>query len=45
MSVKNNMNKIYNIFDLYKKLYKEENIEDIYDLANPSSGNFSSQFK
>lgn len=31
-----NMGKIYNIYDLYKKIYKEENIEDIYS-SNPSS--------
>ena len=30
-----NMGKIYNIYDLYKEIYKEENIEDI--LNNPSS--------
>ena len=29
-----NMGKIYNIYDLYKKLYKDENMDDIY---NPSS--------
>lgn len=37
-----NMGKIYNIYDLYKAMYKDENIEDIYDLSNPSSGNPSS---
>ena len=37
-----NMGKIYNIYDLYKKIYKDENIEDIYDLSNPSSSNPSS---
>lgn len=40
-----NMGKIYNIYDIYKKIYKEEQIEDIYDLSNPSSQNPSSQFK
>ena len=55
LSLKNNMHKIYNIYDLYKELYKEENVEDIFDLTNPSSGNpssgnpssgsFSSKFK
>ena len=45
-----NMGKIYNISNLYKSLYKDENIEEIYDLSNPSSGNpssgnFSSKFK
>lgn len=40
-----NMGKIYNIYDMYKKIYKDENIED-YDLSNPSSkGNPSSTFK
>ena len=37
-----NIGKIYNIYDLYKQIYKEENIEDLYDLSNPSSGNPSS---
>ncbi len=32
-----NMGKIYNIYDLYKKIYKNENVEEIYDLSNPSS--------
>jgi hypothetical protein len=39
-----NMGKIYNLYDLYKEIYKNENIEEIYDLSNPSS-NSSSQFK
>ncbi len=37
MSFLTNMGKIYNIYDLYKNLYKTENIEEIYDLSNPSS--------
>ena len=37
-----NIGKIYNIYELYKELYKDENVEDIYDLKNPSSGNPSS---
>ena len=42
-----NMGKIYNIYDLYKELYKDEEIDDI--VSNPSSGNpssnsFSSKF-
>lgn len=37
LSFMRNMGKIYNIYDLYKKIYKNENIEDIYDLTNPSS--------
>ena len=40
--LQNNIHKIYNIYDLYKELYKEENVEDIFDLTNPSSGNPSS---
>lgn len=39
-----NMGKIYNIYDLYKEIYKNENVEEIYDLKNPSS-HTSSQFK
>ena len=38
-----NMGKIYNIYDLYKAIYEDENIEEIYDLSNPSSGNPSSR--
>ncbi len=38
-----NMGKIYDIYDLYKKLYQNENIEELYDLSNPSSGNPSSR--
>lgn len=37
-----NMGKIYNIYDIYKKIYKDENIETKYDLSNPSSNNPSS---
>ena len=46
-SIIKNMSKIYNIYDLYKAIYHDENIEDIYDLSNPSSGNpsSSSRFK
>jgi len=32
-----NMGKIYNIYDLYKAIYADENVEEIYDLSNPSS--------
>lgn len=42
LSFMQNIGKIYNIYELYKQIYKEENIEDIYDLKNPSSGNPSS---
>ncbi len=37
MSFMRNMGKIYNLYDLYKDIYKNENIEGIYDLSNPSS--------
>lgn len=37
-----NMGKIYNIYDLYKNIYQDENIEEMFDLSNPSSGNPSS---
>lgn len=36
-----NIGKIYNIYDLYKEMYKED-IDELYDLSNPSSGNPSS---
>ena len=42
LSFMQNIGKIYNIYELYKKLYNDENVEDIYDLKNPSSGNPSS---
>ena len=32
-----NMGKIYSIYDLYQKIYKDEYVEDIYNLSNPSS--------
>lgn len=32
-----NMGKIYNIYDFYKTIYKNENIDTIYDFNNPSS--------
>lgn len=37
-----NMGKIYNIYDVYHKIYKDE---DIIDLNNPSSSNPTSSFK
>ena len=37
-----NMGKIYDIYDLYKAIYQDENLED---LNNPSSRGFSSKFK
>lgn len=33
-----NMGKIYNIYDLYKEIYQNEDIDGIYDVSNPSSG-------
>ena len=42
ISLIRNMGKIYNIYDLYKAIYQDENIEEIFDLSNPSSGSFSS---
>ena len=42
LSFMKNMGKIYNIYDLYQELYKNE--ENIEDLTNPSS-HTSSQFK
>ena len=41
ISLLRNMGKIYNIYDLYKAIYKNENVEDIYDLYNPSSSSSS----
>ena len=43
MSFIRNMGKIYNIYDIYKAIYENENIEDLYNLSNPSSGNPSSR--
>ena len=40
-----NMGKVYNIYDIYKAIYKNEKVEEIYSLSNPSSGNPSSNFK
>ncbi len=39
-----NMGKIYDIYDLYKEIYQNENIEEIYNNSNPSSSP-SSRFK
>ena len=43
MSFIRNMGKIYDIHDIYKAIYENENIEDLYNLSNPSSGNPSSR--
>ena len=32
-----NIGKIYDIYDLYKELYQNEDVKNIYDLKNPSS--------
>lgn len=45
-----NDGKFYNIYEIYKKIYNKENVEEIFNASNPSSGNpssgsFSSQFK
>ncbi len=32
-----NMGKIYNIYDLYKEIYQDNNVENLYNLSNPSS--------
>ena len=37
LSFMRNMGKIYYIYDLYKEIYKTENVEGIYDASNPSS--------
>lgn len=41
ISLLKNMGKIYNIYDLYKAIYSNENVEEIYDLYNPSSSSSS----
>lgn len=43
ISFMRNMGKIYNIYDLYKSIYQNENIEELYNTSNPSSGNPSSR--
>ncbi len=40
-----NMGKIYNTYDMYKSLYNKENLEDIYNLQNPSSAGSQSFIK
>lgn len=37
--------KIYNIYDFYKRIYKNEDINEIFDLNNPTSGNPTSTFR
>lgn len=45
ISFMRNMGKIYDIYDLYKIIYQDENIEEQYNVSNPSSGSFSSPRK
>lgn len=51
LPVSSHLNKLYNIQEIYKKLFEENTIKNFYDLSNPSSsGNpssesFSSRFK
>ena len=42
MSFIKSIENIYNIYDLYRAIYNEENVEEFYDLSNPTSGNPSS---
>lgn len=47
--IQNNMGNINHIYNLYRAIYQDNNIEEIFDLANPSSrnpssGSFSSKF-
>ena len=44
MPLVKSMHDIYNIYDLYKEIFKNQNVEDIYNLSNPSS-HTSSIFK
>ena len=44
LSFMQNIGKIYDIYDIYKEIYDKENIEDLYNLDNPSSYS-SSTFK
>ena len=45
MSLLKRIGKIYNIYDWYKRIYKSEDVGDLFDLNNPSSGNPTSTFK
>ena len=51
LPISQHLNKLYNIKEIYKKLFEENTIQSFYDLSNPSSkGNpssesFSSKFK
>ena len=37
ISFMRSMGKIYDIYDFYKTIYQSDNLEDLYDLSNPSS--------
>lgn len=41
LSFISNIGKVYHIYDLYQSIYKDTNIEEIYDLSNPSSGSLN----
>ena len=51
LPISSHLNKLYNIQEIYKKLFEENTIKNFYDLSNPSSGgnpsseSFSSRFK
>jgi len=44
ISFMRNIGKIYDIYDLYRVIYQNEDVEEIYNTSNPSSGNPSSHF-
>jgi len=41
----NTKEKIYGLYNYYKEIYKNENIEETFDLQNPSSSNPTSTFR
>ena len=45
LSLLKRIGKIYDIYDLYKRIYKSEDVGELFDLNNPSSGNPTSTFK
>ena len=46
LPISRKINKIYNIYDLYKEIYSTSDDENFsFDLSNPSSGNPTSSFK
>ncbi len=44
ISLLRKVGKIYNIYDFYKTIYQNENVNEIFDLDNPTSGNPTSTF-